>query len=87
MKSLGLTSKDKNAILNNGKLNSQIIETVNVLARKQFPMISSLQLPEKVPGYLPNERRWHVQKQTVMNSVPNDKSLIARFITLAEITG
>ena len=75
MKSLGLTPTDKNAIINNDKLNSQIIEAVNIMARKQFPVVSSLHLPEKVPEYLPKDNRWHVQKQAVMDSFPNDKSL------------
>ena len=75
VKSLGLTSGDKQAIRSTGKLNSQIIEAANILARKQFPLISSLQLPEKVPRYIEKENRWHVQNQTVLNPIPNDNTL------------
>ena len=71
---LGLTISDKEAILNNEKLNSQIIEAVNIIARNQFPSISGLQLPEKVPKYITKESRWHVQQQSVMNPLSNDKS-------------
>ena len=72
---LGLKMSDKEAISNNEKLNSQIIEAVNILARSQFSSMSGLQLPEKVPKYLTKENRWHVQQQSVMNQIPNDKSL------------
>ena len=71
----GLKLSDKEAILNNGKLNSQIIEAVNILAREQFPTMSGLQLPEKIPKYIPKESRWHVQHQAVMSPIPNDKTL------------
>ena len=49
---LGFKLSDKEAIFNNGKLNSQIIEAVNILAREQIPTMSGLQLPEKVPKYI-----------------------------------
>ena len=45
------------------------------MTRKQFPLISSLQLPEKVPRYIEKENRWHVQNQTVLNPIPNDNTL------------
>ena len=72
---LGLKMSDKEAISNNEKLNSQIIEAVNILARSQFSSMSGLQFPEKVPKYLTKENRWHVQQQSVMKQIPNDKSL------------
>ena len=59
-------------MFNNGKLKSQIIEAVNILAREQIPTMSGLQLPEKVPKYILKESRWHVQHQAVMNPIPND---------------
>ena len=37
--------------------------------------MSGLQLPEKVPKYIPKESRWHVLHQAVMNPIPNDKTL------------
>ena len=72
---LGLKISDKEAILNNDKINSEIIEAVNTLARNQFSSISGLQLPEKVPKYITKENRWHVQQNAVMSQIPNDKSL------------
>ena len=72
---LDLKLSDKQTILNNEKLNSQIIEAINIIARNQFPTISGLQLPEKVPRYIPKESRWHIQQQAVMNQIPNDQTL------------
>ena len=75
LKHLALKNTDKECILSNGKLNSQIIEAVNIIARKQLPSISGLQLTEGVPKYISNERRWHLEPSTAMKNIPNDKSL------------
>lgn len=85
--SLGLTMSDKEAILNNEKLNSQIIEAVNILARGQFTSMSGLQLPEKVPKYITKENRWHVQQQSVMNQIPTINLSHVKFTIRVGITG
>ena len=70
-----LKMSDKEAISNNEKLNSKIIEAENILAIGQFSSISGLQLPEKHSKYITKENLWHVQQQSFMNQIPNDKSL------------
>ena len=52
---LSLKMSDKEAISNNEKLNSQIIEAENILVRGQFSSMSGLQLPEKNPKYITKE--------------------------------
>ena len=75
LSNLGLKTSDNDANLNNDKISSQLIEAVNVLARKQFSAISGLQPPGKGYETITKENRWHVQQHAVMNQIPNDKSL------------
>ena len=67
IKDLLLSLTDKTLLLNNKKLNSNHMEAVNAIARKQFPDINGLQLTEKKTKYIKEEGRWHVG--TVMDSV------------------
>ena len=64
---LSLSLTDKYLLLHNKKLNSNHMEAVNIITRKQFPNIQSLQLTEKVPTFIKAEGRWHAG--TVMDPV------------------
>ncbi|KAL4223551.1 hypothetical protein ACF0H5_017021 [Mactra antiquata] len=56
---LRLTMTDKNDLINNGKLNSNHMEAVNILLRKLVGgSINGLQLTEKVPYFNESSRRW-----------------------------